>query len=266
MSFYGHKFIFNGISCENYDLMVYDVGGGGEDDSQFASVGTINEEVIASKWRPYFYGITYENKLQHEITFGINTDRIETGRYLTRPEIDEIATWLTGHNKYLVFEIEQDDMTWVRYKCIVTQLSVVNYNRIPYTFKATFTCDSPYAYEYPRDYTYAISGSRAVTLFNESCLHGYYYPVVEIINPGDSVSIENVTDNNRIFSLTGIPGSVSKITVNNENRVITNDQCLNLYRGCNFKFFRLVKGSNKLRITGDCTVKIICEFPVNTGS
>lgn len=266
MSFYGHKFIFNGISCENYDLMVYDVGGGGESDSPFAGVVTINDEVIGSKWKPYFYGVTYEEKLEHEITFGVNTDRIAAGRYLNRAEIDDIATWLTGHDKYLVLEIEQDDMTWVRYKCIVTQLSVVSYSGVPYTFRATFTCDSPYAYEYPRQFVYTVVGSKTVTIFNDSCLHGYYYPVVEIVNPGASVTIENMSDNNRVFSIDDIPEAVHKITVNNDRKVITNDQGLNLYPGCNYKFFRMVKGTNKIRITGNCMIRIICEFPVNAGA
>lgn len=266
MSFYGHKFIFNGISCENYDLMMYDIGSNGDVESPFASIATIIDESVGSRWKPYFYGVTHNEKLELNLTFGINTDRISQDKHLSREEINEIATWLTGHDKYVWLEIEQEDMTWVRYKCIATDLNLMTYSLVPYTFSVTFTCDSAYAYEYPRDYTYAVNGSRTVALFNESSLHGFYYPVIEIINPGDSVSIENLSDQGRIFSITDIPGSVNKITVNNDKKVITNDQNLNLYGGCNYKFFRLVRGSNKIRITGDCTVKIICEFPVNTGA
>lgn len=266
MSFYGESFIFNGISSSDYGLMVYDIGGSDQSSTEFASTVKISEEYVGTKWKPYFYGVTYDQKLEHEITFGINSERIDADQYLTRPEIEEIATWLTGHDGYKVLEIEQEDMTWVRYKCIVTKLSVATYGRIPYTFKATFTCDSPYAYEYPRDYNYVVSGTRTVHLFNESSVHGFYYPVIEIINPDSSVTIENLSDNGRTFALTDIPASISRITVNNDTKVITNDQSLNLYDNCNYLFFRLVRGSNKIRITGNCTVKITCEFPVNTGA
>ena len=83
---------------------------------------------------------------------------------------------------------------------------------------------------------------------------------------GDSISIQNLSDNNRTFQFKGLPGGRSlTIYVDNKNQVITNSLDLNLYPYFNMKFMRLVKGDNLLKITGNAEVKFICEFPVNIG-
>ena len=83
---------------------------------------------------------------------------------------------------------------------------------------------------------------------------------------GDGISIQNLSDNNRIFQFKELPGGNSlTIYVDNKNQVITDSMDLNLYPYFNMKFMRLVKGDNLLKITGNAEVKFICEFPVNIG-
>ena len=91
-------------------------------------------------------------------------------------------------------------------------------------------------------------------------------PILEIkMNGGGSISITNETDKGRTFRLTNVPAAASDILVNNDTCVITNNADLNLYPYFNFKFFRLVRGYNTLSITGNCTLTIRCEFPINAG-
>lgn len=83
---------------------------------------------------------------------------------------------------------------------------------------------------------------------------------------GDSISIQNYSDNNRVFQFKELPGGRPlTIYVDNENQVITNSMDLNLYPYFSMRFMRLVKGDNLLKITGNAEVKFICEFPVNIG-
>ena len=83
---------------------------------------------------------------------------------------------------------------------------------------------------------------------------------------GDGISIQNLSDNNRIFQFKELPGGNSlTIYVDNKNQIITDSMDLNLYPYFNMKFMRLVKGDNLLKITGNAEVKFICEFPVNIG-
>lgn len=266
MAFWGKTFVFNDISCEAFDLMLYDIGNDTQGEGTFASTVSIIEDVVGNRWKPWFYGVKYEKKLEFEIVFGVNTERIDRGKYLARFEIDEIASWLTGHDKYMWFAIDQEDMAHVHYRCIITDLSLVSYGNIPWAMKATITCDSPYAYLYPQEFSYEINGTKEIEFPNGSSHNGYYMPILDITTTGGgTISITNKTDNDRTFELKDMPASITNIRVNNDTCVITNNADLNLYPYCNCKFFRLVRGYNTLSVTGNCTLKILCEFPANTG-
>lgn len=67
------------------------------------------------------------------------------------------------------------------------------------------------------------------------------------------------------LKFTDIPTSVSAISVDNDRCIINSDNDINLYPYFNFKFFRLVKGLNQLKVSGKGTLRIVCEFPINVG-
>lgn len=50
-----------------------------------------------------------------------------------------------------------------------------------------------------------------------------------------------------------------------ENGVLTNSEGLNLYPYYNFERLGLVRGENRLVVTGKCNLTIRCEFPVDVG-
>lgn len=264
MTFWGKSFIFNDIPCDAYDLMLYDVDGS-DDEGEFASPASIEEETVGRKWRPYFYGVRHEGKLKLNLTFGVNTRRIENTSYLDRYELSEIGSWLTGHDGYLNLDIEQEDLRFVRYKVIITELKVVTYSQIPWSLQATAECDGPYAYMYPQTFSCEVDGEATLSIFNRSSLNDYYYPVITFDPQDGELSITNANDNNRVFELSNMPLGTGLITVNNDNCVISCANELNLYPYFNNNFLRLVKGINVLNISGTGTLHVVCEFPINTG-
>lgn len=269
MAFWGCSFVFDGIPCEEYDLMLYDsFSGNSQEEGKFANTVSILEDKVNTRWRPHFYGAVYQEKLEFTLVFGVNQKRLDSGKYLDRTELDGIASWLIGHKDYKWLEIIQEDIEHVRYKCIITGLELIEYGTVPWALKATIECDSPYAYMYPRTFEYKISGTKDVCFLNESGHPGYYKPVIEItLGNSRSFSITNVSDNGRKLEFINIPVGVNKILIDNDYCVVTDmDSGLNLYPYFNFVFFRLMRGNNQLRFEGDCTIKIVCEFPVNTGS
>ena len=265
MSFFGKTFVFNNISCEAYDLMLYDIGGGDDEENEFASPVSIEEETVGRRWRPFFYGVRHEGKLTFDLTFGVNVRRLDRNDFLDRYELREVAAWLTGHDRYLYLDIEQPDMRFVRYKAIITDLAVVTYSQIPWALKATVECDSPYAYMYPQVETYNVSGNATISIFNRSSLNDFYFPTLTLDQSGGTFSLQNSTDNNRTFQFTGLPAGTGLITVDNENCLISCANGLNLYPYFNNHFFRLVKGLNTISVSGTGTLTITCEFPINTG-
>lgn len=265
MAFWGKSFIFNGTPCDDFDLMIYDIESHTQGAGTFASTVTPVEDKLASRWKPLFYGTKNNNKLEHTMVFGVNQHRIDERKYLDRYEMDAIATWLTGYDKYLWLEVEQEDLSYVRYRCIVTKLDIIEFEMIPWAFQAKIECDSQYAYLYPQTFEYEINGATPIVFYNESSHHGYYMPKLEILQPGEEFSILNRSDNNRLFKFENIPNAVSSICIDNNAGIITNNAGLNLYPNSNLKFFRLVKGDNYLTVTGHGILRIFCEFPINVG-
>jgi len=266
MAFWGKSFVFNDVPCDDFDLMLYDVGSTTQGSGNFASTVSVVEETLPSRWKPYLYGVKYNNKLEFTMVFGVNQSRIDRGKFLDRYELENIAFWLTGHDEYLWLEVEQEDLEYVRYHCMISELSIVEDANIPWALKAKVTCDSPYAYMYPQVFEYTVSGTKTISFYNESSHNGFYMPKLQILlNSGGNFSIKNMSDNNREFKFQNIPASISRIDVDNDLGIITNNQDLNVYPYFNFKFLRLVKGENVLKLTGTGTLKIICEFPINVG-
>lgn len=266
MAFWGHSFSFNGIPCEDFDLMLYNIGEHSHSGGKFASGLTIVEEQLASRWKPIFYGTKLEDKLSFSIVFGANPDRADAHKSLDRYELEAIANWLTGHNQYLWLDIEQDDMEYVRYRCIITGLEMIEYGSMPWALKAMVTCDGSYAYLFPQTFEYEITDKATLDFYNESGHVGYYMPIVELVGCSSDFSIVNHSDNDREFTLTGVEGTAKNFYIDNDLGIITcSDSAINPYEYFNFNFLRLVNGNNDLEITGTCTLRITCEFPINVG-
>ena len=258
MALWGCSFTFNGVPCEDYDLMMYNIDGVSSNTGGFSPVSIV-ESAPATRWKPLFFGTVIKEKLTFSIVFGINEKRIDRQLYLTRYEIEEVASWLMGHQQYMWLEIHQEDMEYIHYRCLVTGLELLEFGNIPTAFKATFTCDSPYAYMYPSVYEYSVNGRLDVKLYNESSINGYYKPKIEIdLNTGSMFSIINYTDDPSIMLFSNLPSSVSKIIIDNENGILSsNDPNVNLYQYFNFRFLRLVKGLNHLRLFAENKVAIM---------
>lgn len=266
MAFWGNEFIFDGIPCSEFGLMVYHFGSNGQDDVNFQN-GDIIEDRIPSRYDALTYGLVQNQSLEYTLVFGANMESLDKNSSLDRYDVEAITAWLTGHSvrKWLV--ISQTDMESFRYKCMISELRLITYGDMPWAFSCKVSCDSPFAYTMPEEFTYSVNGESQVRLFNRSSYNGFYRPKMEIAVYSDrNLSIQNLSDGNRLFQFSELPGGNSLIIyMDNKNQVITNNMDLNLYPYFNMKFMRLVRGDNILKLTGRAEIKFICEFPVNIG-
>lgn len=266
MAFWGKTFSFDGIPCETYDLMIYDIEGNTQSDSAFAGTVTLVEEPMPYLWKPILLGTKLEKKLTFDLVFGATPDRIDNQQYLDRYDLNSIATWLTGHSDYKWLMIQQDDLSYVRYRCMVTDLTPISYGMIPVALKATITCDGAFAYAPEEHYSRAAGSSDALQINNYSSLHGYYKPTI-VFTPTSATNlrITNLDDDGRTFTIDNIPASSGAVTIDCETCVISAESGDNLYVDCNYLFPRLVEGMNRLVITGNGSIDIICSYPINAG-
>lgn len=268
MAFNAYEFVFDGISCKQYDLMIYDFDNLKQNDNAFGTQVTISEDRLNDRYSSLHYGTSNNKVLEFPLVFGANTNRILEEKPLDRWEMQAIASWLTGHKQYKWLEIVQPDLFNVRYKCIITSLKPITVGWLPWAFTATIKCDSPYAYRTPTTFKFKVDGSSAGVILNRGSHNGYYYPNIKLSLPhGGDFSIRNKSDKNREFSITGNPITKGcEIEIDNQNQTITNNLDINLYDNFNLNFFRLINGNNLLEFKGNGFVEIKCEFPVNVGA
>ena len=265
MSFYGSAFTFDGVSSEDYGLMLYDFNNVSQGNSAYASDMTIQEDRIPLQYKSLYYGSYFKEPLEFTLVFGADEYTALNHEDIDRQEMDLIGSWLTGKQGYRWLSIAQPDLFNVRYRCIITDLKVIEFSGFKWAFQCTVHCDSPFGYLYPEEYNLSVSGEETLLLRSLSSYHGYYYPKVELsLNDGGSFTITNMTDNQSKFSVTDYP-SADTLVIDGEHGIITSKSIKNPYVYCNFDFPKLVRGDNILKFSGNGNVKIICEFPVNIG-
>lgn len=268
MAFSGSEFIFNGVHCFQHDLMLYDIGAYKQkEDISFSSAGKLITDNIFREPSTLLYGAQSNEPLTFDLVFSATPARMEANIPFDRFEIESISSWLTGHDTWKWLKIIQPDLLDVQFRCLITELKTATYGKNPWAFSCTVTCDSPYVYRSEEVFDYVCTGAQTDILFrNRSSYNGLYYPKLELtLNGATNIEIINQSNKNSNFKFTNLPASVHTIMVDNKSKVITNSADLNIYSCFNFGYLGLVRGENKLKVLGNCALKLTCNFLVNVG-
>lgn len=267
MSFFGTSIVFDGTPSEEFGLSLYArIDNTSQAATTFSSLVGMQEDRPLRKYRSYSYGGGYKDALAFTLILGCSEERAYNHSYFDAFDRERISGWLTGFQDYRWLVIQQEDLQHVRYRCRVTKLDTIEVSGNCIGFEVGVQCDSPFAYMRPQETSITASGTKTLTFANRSSMNDVYLPKLEIsLTSGTSLSIVNVTDSNREFKLNGLPTGIGTISVDNDRMILTDSNGTNLYPYWNYKTFRLQRGDNQLTLTGNGTVKILTEFPVNVG-
>lgn len=257
------QFTFAGTPSEDYGLTLYDFGKETQDAVSFGNVASIIETRTTHRIQPIHYGVNYHEKpLEFDIVFG-------SMEPLERTDIEEIMLWLTGYQDYQWLSIDQEDLEHVEFRCLITEVEPLMSGWEPYAFKATVTCDCPYAYGAAFEQSISVSGQTSYTFNNGSSVRDYLRPVLTYSKASGvtTISIKNTTDNNREFVMSDLPSAATTITIDCNSGVIThNAGSVDIYSGFNGNMFRLLPGDNALVINGNGTLTISGRTLHNVGA
>lgn len=265
MSFYGTSFTFDGISCEEFGLMLYDLDSATQGASSWATGTKIKEERIPGRVRSIYYGKTEESNLEFTLIFGADETVALSGEPIDRSEMQAVSMWLMGPSDYRYLQIDQPDMVGVRYRCMITDLKTVELYGKKWAFSCKVHCDSPYAYTLPQTYTFSVDTTSSYVFYSRSTANVPYYPHVTIkLSNSADFSIANDRSSGAM-TFTGLPQASDTIDIYGETGIVTATSGLSMYPYFNFSFLQLLPGKNTLSFTGTGTVEMTCEFPVNVG-
>lgn len=243
MSFYGKNFIYDGVSSEIYGLVCASNDSSGVEISSAGSNISIIEEYITRRETPYFYGVSFPQKLQFDVGFFSET-------YIPREKVSEIEKWLFGLYSYREFVIIQEDLTGVHYNCIFTDGDLVCVGNEVVGFKATAVCDAPWAWGEEVSYV-KTNATGTISILNKSDNSRYTKPIITLTftSNQEEVSIINTSDVGSTAMIFEDVTTGEIIEIDCDLRVISSNRELIVDR-FNGKYLYLVPNTNTITITG----------------
>lgn len=171
---------------------------------------------------------------------------------ITNGDLETLYDWLIT-DSFVPF-VSDDDVDLTYYFKVVRIQKVLSFKREGY-LRVTFRPYSRYAYR-RREYNIDVSGDKEIEIFNLS--RQIYYPMIEIINNGDIYTINSINN----MKITDVNKNET-IIIDNLLKLVQNSNGENRFNTCNRKWIGLEpKKDNIIKLNGNMSVKIICEFPV----
>lgn len=270
------SFIYNGTCSDNYNLIIiffdtpeYHTG---------LTRETLHTERTLSRSRIRYYGSRYTGGI--EFKFSIAK---KDAREFSEEESIQINEWLTKNSTPALLRFNSDRSVYVNYYAVCTNIEdkIIN-GRNAKTL--TFETDSPFAYADIQTKKVLVDKELELDLYSHSC-EEYYYPKIVIIPnmSTDNIIIENQTDQKSFaLNLAHYPEGIiidctdCRITDISGHLIHLDSLGLTIHsespasadtaKSSTLYFPRLLRGMNHLKLTGNCSVEFIMEFPRKAGS
>lgn len=260
--FDAYEFTYAGIPASTYGMFVCDLGSKKHSDNNFGNTANIVETRIPGRITPLHYGVRYHDEpLEFTLIFGAEQE-------MDRYQLQEVSNWLTGYQDYQWLCLEQPDMEYIEFRCLIQSLTPISVGWFPVAFEAKVICDCPYGYGFPFEKQIAINGTTSYRYYNDSTIRENLKPGLKIVL--DS-SCRNFAITNKTLGETmrfsGLPAGGITILVDNENEILQDENGeYDLYEYFNFQFFELSSGDNELVFEGIGTVTVSGQCLYNVGA
>ena len=167
-------------------------------------------------------------------------------------KIMEIKKWLTTDN--FVSFIEQDSDYTLYLMCSRIEKKMVLPSMVG-VLECTFKPLTSYKYLEYSTSTRASNGTKTLGIENPTT--EVYKPIIKITNFGSTGTVNRINS----FEITGLEYK-EVVTIDNLICTAINENGLNKFSTCNRAWVVLEPGYNILTINGNCTVEILCQFPM----
>lgn len=286
MSFLSSKsFIFNGINSEDFNVVIAWID---QDEPDVGSNGLTREVKKSGTNKRKIKDNIYGTENTESIIFRIGLVRID-GTEITRDESMKINTWLTSSPLPQLLKFNDADSCMLHYYAVCTEIKDTLVGSRLVGKELVFTTNSCFAFMQTFEKLFSITGEQNFYLNNLADTYdGIYYPTITITTQAQNIVIENITDKKSVTidmikivadsmgNKTIVLNCSDMIVLDGNNKLIpisnlgwgedyksyvstTNEYMNNIY------WFRLLQGMNEIKVTGDCTFKIECEYPRKAG-
>ena len=225
MAFFGDSFIYDNIPSETFDLRIMSFE---QSPVELESSGKLEliTETLSRRSNLYLYGRTQNQPMEFTLTVGsFESIPARNRNYILR--------WLLGRNKFLPFQIVQDDMMDTIFNVIFTDTSLQFFGNEQKTFTIHGICDAPWGFTPERTWLQAMTPgaitSKTLNLYNDGITNGYtdlkYSFSTRYVRNRGYVSFQNKNDvterfpDGRIVTFDVLPDK--KIEIDTNTQVMT---------------------------------------------
>ena len=274
MSLYCTEFVFDGVSSEEYDLIICSFNGAENGEAtagsniEFTTFKTPN----SNKWVKT--SATYNEQLS--FTFQICKNPCVSNQPFSERELAFLMRWLVRKDyKYLQFI--QEGFENIYYNC---QLNAQRYMISGECYGLTLTaiCDAPFGWSEPINYSLSSSTTATHRLYDSSDEIGEIYPMIEILSKSDNqeISLTNSMTNVTTSILNCMNGE--RIILSSENKIASSSECVPSDEGIgyvgrhttflddfNWEWFAIGNTFNnrvnEITTTGNCDINLYWRVP-----
>ena len=289
MAIFGSSFTYNGKSSDDFGVIIC-----ASEQPESIPIGLTREilkgEITSRRPVANWYNAKYSDVLTFEVTITKPENRA-----FSREEIRDINAWLTGPRTPTLLFFEDEAFDPINYYGVFTDVANT-YGSGILMLTYTFTCDAPYGWSNEREFKYTSGGVLEVVNDTDE-INDFVYPLLEIsANPGQEIEIENLSEISTVLLLhkikitipSDINGSTYKnplyidtklhkiytklnnsttLPVNLSDLGFSTESLTNLDNGSLGLYWpRLVPGTNKFKITGDCSIRMTFRCPRKVGA
>lgn len=234
--YYALDFIFDGKPSIEYGLKIMEINGNARKTGSGGLNLDIVMEQVADNQQAFISGVGYGKPLEFNLT-------ISSFKPMDSRVRSAVQRWLFGHRTMKKLQFVQGDMQNIYFNCILNNPKVVSLGGVAYSFEVNVVCDSSYAWERERVYSYT---TNKFNLYNTSDIMGYVKPKIrfEVEKSGD-VEIKNLSNKGRVTSFKGLnQGEI--ITMDNSLGIIESSNGLLVLDKFNKNLFELVPYLNQI--------------------
>lgn len=198
-------------------------------------------------------GLYLGEKEKENKTLKVTVGKYSDGEfsYIDGFDRDRIDFFLTSKYGLQKIQFVQDDMPYYYMGKINNIVWRVMGNDV-FLLEFEIETNSPYATKEDVVNTYNFTApTNTITIYNQSHGDRWTKPTIKIImDTASDISIKNVTDNGRTFTMTGLLAQ-EVIEIDSKSGRITSSTGLNKKANCNLMYPRFAYGNNTLQITGN---------------
>lgn len=245
--FISDKFMFNGVSCDEYNVRLVYFENNIVNDMKIPFSVSVNSDSKDGIYPVYKEETNIPDQVILNLAYVDETGNLAT---FSSEIFKRIKTWLIT-DSFAPF-ITEDYPDYVLYlKCVKIQdkLTFGNQGFLEVTFQ-------PYTHYFYKQFETIIllSGDNATTIENTS--REICYPIIT------AETTDSITNTIKINDMTLDLQLNEPISIDNKMLTVLNANGENKLSCCNRKWIKLLPGSNNLKLYGYGKVKIKAEFPV----